>query len=152
MATGVFSTAILPDVKPDDVTMIQYTSGTTGFPKGVQLHHRGLVNNGAHVSELMENQDGEVSIVMVPLFHTSGCVLGVLGAVAKKLTMVLMEAFEPGLVLELIESYAVNTTGGVPAMLVSMLEHTEFASRDLSSLSKLSAGGVYGACGISEAL
>jgi fatty-acyl-CoA synthase len=138
---GESSDIELPDVKPDDVTMIQYTSGTTGFPKGVLLHHRGLVNNGAHVNHSVGVEEGGVSIVMVPLFHTSGCVLGVLGAVSSCMTMVLVETFDPALVLELIETYKANTVGGVPTMLVAMIEHPEFVSRDLSSLTRVTSGG-----------
>ena len=70
----------LPDVDPTDPVMIQYTSGTTGFPKGALLHHRGLVNNGAHTScDRMGVGEGGVYVTMMPLFHTGGSVMAVLG-------------------------------------------------------------------------
>ena len=75
------ATAELPTVEPLDAVMIQYTSGTTGFPKGALLHHRGLVNNGAHTLERIGVRDGAVSITMMPLFHTGGCAMCVLGAI-----------------------------------------------------------------------
>ena len=83
--------------------MIQYTSGTTGFPKGALLHHKGLVNNGAHTLDRMGVAEGDVWVTTMPLFHTGGCVVCVLGAVAKRATQIVVEAFEPGLVLELID-------------------------------------------------
>ena len=72
--------AALPEVSPDDVAQIQYTSGTTGFPKGAELHHRGLTNNARFWAERMELRPGEVYVNPMPLFHTAGCGMGVLGA------------------------------------------------------------------------
>lgn len=125
------SDVTLPQVEPGDPVMIQYTSGTTGFPKGALLHHRGLVNNGAHTLDRMGVEEGAIWVAMLPLFHTSGCVLG---ATSKKATQVLLETFEPGLALELNETYRGNALLGVPTMLIAMLEHAAFASRDISSL------------------
>jgi hypothetical protein len=86
--------------------MIQYTSGTTGFPKGALLHHRGLVNNGAHTSaRSCKTPVGTTYLGVMPLFHTGGCVLAVLSALSKlRGPLVLVEIFEPGLALELMES------------------------------------------------
>jgi fatty-acyl-CoA synthase len=131
----------LPRVSSDDAVMIQYTSGTTGFPKGALLHHRGLVNNGAHTLDRMGVRDGSVWITTMPLFHTGGCVICVLGAVSKRATQVLVEAFDPGLVLALIESHRGNAMIGVPTMLVAMLEHPSFNSTDLSSIDSICSGG-----------
>ena len=131
----------LPEVDPKDSCMIQYTSGTTGFPKGALLHHRGLVNNGAHVGDRMGLPYQGSFILFVPLFHTGGCVGGVLGALGQRATVVLMEMFEPGLVLELIEAYEGNAISGVPTMLISLLEHPDFQTRDLSSIRCLVSGG-----------
>jgi len=131
----------LPEVKPDDAVMIQYTSGTTGFPKGALLHHKGLVNNGAHTQERMGVKEGSVWITTMPLFHTGGCVCCVLGSVARKTTQVLVEIFEPGRVLELVESYGANSMVGVPTMLIAMLEHPDFLERDISTLNRLCSGG-----------
>src|ERR1700688_2311896 len=131
----------LPAVKPTDPVMIQYTSGTTGFPKGALLHHRGLANNGADTAERMGVDPGDVFVTTMPLFHTGGCVCCVLGAVSKAATQVLLEAFEPGLVLELFATYRGNAMVGVPTMLVAMLEHASFASSDLSSVKAICSGG-----------
>jgi fatty-acyl-CoA synthase len=141
MQLGQDQSIELPDVKPDDACMIQYTSGTTGFPKGALLHHKGLVNNAAHVQSVVGLAAGSIHLTMVPLFHTSGCVLGTLGPVANRHTHVLLESFEPGLVLELIETYGINGSGGVPTMLVALMEHPDMQTRDLSSLRKFSSGG-----------
>jgi len=131
----------LVDPDPLDPCMIQYTSGTTGFPKGALLFHRGLVNNGAHTADRMGVSDGAVWVCTMPLFHTGGCVLGVLSGVSKRVTMVLVEAFDPGLVLELFDTYGGMAMLGVPTMLVAMLEHPDFASRDLSHVEAICSGG-----------
>ncbi len=131
----------LPNPDPDDAVMIQYTSGTTGFPKGALLHHRGLVNNGAHTAHRLGVEKGDVWVTTMPLFHTGGCVCCVLGAVSKQATQVLVEAFDPGLVLELFETYRGNTMVGVPTMLIAMLEHPSFGERDLSSIRAICSGG-----------
>ncbi|WOJ95334.1 AMP-binding protein [Congregibacter brevis] len=131
----------LPAVAPDDACMIQYTSGTTGFPKGALLHHRGLVNNGSHTLSIMGAQHGKTYMGIMPLFHTAGCVLAVLGALSKRSALVLVEAFEPGLVLELMEEYRAAAMLGVPTMLIAMIEHPSFAERDLSAVKALCSGG-----------
>ncbi len=132
---------VLPKVKPDDAVMIQYTSGITGFPKGALLHHRGLVNNGANTQERMGVKEGSVWITTMPLFHTGGCVLCVLGAVALRTTQILVEVFDPGSVLELIETYGASSMVGVPTMLIALLEHPDFQERNLSSLTRICSGG-----------
>ncbi len=141
IAAGNDRKIALPTVKPTDPVMIQYTSGTTGFPKGALLHHRGLANNGADTAERMGIDPGDVFVTTMPLFHTGGCVCCVLGAVSKAATQVLLEAFEPGLVLELFATYRGNAMVGVPTMLVAMLEHPSFASSDLSSVKAICSGG-----------
>jgi fatty-acyl-CoA synthase len=130
-----------PAVKPHDPVMIQYTSGTTGFPKGALLHHRGLVNNGSNTLDRMGVVDGAVWVTTMPLFHTGGCVLCVLGAVSKRATQILVEAFDPGLVLDLMGTYHVDALLGVPTMIVAMMEHPSFASTDLSSVKSVCSGG-----------
>lgn len=141
VASGDAFDGELPVIRPDDPMMIQYTSGTTGFPKGAYLHHRGLANNGWHVADRMGLPEGGVSVGVMPLFHTGGSVLAVLGAAAQKATLVLVEAFDPGLVLELIETYQGSTLTGVPTMMVAMLEHPAFESTDLSSVRAICSGG-----------
>ena len=134
-------TGDLPQVAPTDPVMLQYTSGTTGFPKGALLHHRGLVNNGHHVVDRLGVADGDVYVQTMPLFHTGGSAIGVLGCASKHLTQVLVREFEPGLVIELSQTYKSNTMLGVPTMLVAILEHSDFADANLSSLKALCSGG-----------
>jgi len=141
IASGQASDVVLPKVNSDDACMIQYTSGTTGFPKGALLHHKGLVNNAAHAQKVSQVEPGSYHLTMVPLFHTSGCVLGTIGPVANRLTHVLLEVFDPALVLELIETYSINTSGGVPTMLIALMEHPDIKTRDISTLQRFSAGG-----------
>ena len=131
----------LPAVEPGDPCMIQYTSGTTGFPKGALLHHRGLVNNGAHTIELMGAGKGSTYLGIMPLFHTGGCVLAVLSSLAKRARLLLVETFEPGFVLEMMESYGAAAMLGVPTMLIAMIEHPSFPERDLSSVQAICSGG-----------
>lgn len=131
----------LPQVGPADACMIQYTSGTTGFPKGALLHHRGLVTNGAHTLDRMGVDEGAVWVTTMPLFHTGGCVLCVLGAVSKRATQILLEAFDPGLMLRLSEEYRAHAFMAVPTMLIALLEHPDFPTTDLSSLRAVTSGG-----------
>lgn len=141
LASGADDSTALPEVRPGDACMIQYTSGTTGFPKGALLHHRGLVNNGAHTADRAGIEPGGAHMGYMPLFHTSGCVLAVLGALSARARLVLVEMFEPGLVLELIETYRARNMMGVPTMLIALMEHPDFPNRDLSSLQGLVGGG-----------
>ena len=140
-AGGPAADVELPDVGPDDPVQIQYTSGTTGFPKGAQLRHAGIVNNAAIWSDRIGVPDGASWLSPMPLFHTGGCVLGVLGSLARRATLVLMHAFEPALALELIETEGAWFIGAVPTMLIAMMDHPDLATRDLSSLSHVLSGG-----------
>jgi len=133
--------APLPDVTPDDIAQIQYTSGTTGFPKGAELHHRGLTNNSRFYAERIVLQPGEVYVNPMPLFHTAGCAMGVLGAAQSLAVHVPVLAFDPALVLELCETERAAVFGGAPTMLIAMLGHPDFARRDLSSLRVAVSGG-----------
>ncbi|MDQ8730469.1 AMP-binding protein [Bradyrhizobium sp. LHD-71] len=141
LAAGDAANPQLPAVKPTDPAMIQYTSGTTGFPKGALLHHRGLANNGAHTADRCGIKDGTIQITTMPLFHTGGCVCCVLGAVAKRATQVLLEAFDPGLVIQLAGHYRCDALLAVPTMLIGIMEHPAFATADLSSLKIVYSGG-----------
>jgi fatty-acyl-CoA synthase len=141
IAAGDDESVTLPVVSPDDPVMIQYTSGTTGFPKGALLRHRGLLNNGADTAERMGVDPGDVFITTMPLFHTGGCVCCVIGSVSKAATQVLIEAFDPAIVLEMFGTYRGNAMVGVPTMLVAMLEHPAFSTTDLSSVKAVCSGG-----------
>src|SRR6516225_4711133 len=133
--------AVLPEVTPDDIAQIQYTSGTTGFPKGAELHHRGLTNNARFYAERIGVQPGEVYVNPMPLFHTAGCGMGVLGAAQRLAAHVPVLAFDPALVLELLESERGAVFGGAPTMMIAMLGHPDFERRDLSSLRVAVSGG-----------
>jgi fatty-acyl-CoA synthase len=141
IAEGRSSDITLPEVKADDPCMIQYTSGTTGFPKGALLHHKGLVNNGAHTTKRMGAGEGDRIVTMMPLFHTAGCVVCVLGALGIHGTQVLIEQFDPGHVLKMIEKHKVKSLMGVPTMLIALMEHPAFTECDLSSLKFACSGG-----------
>ncbi len=131
----------LPEVLPDDPVQIQYTSGTTGFPKGAYLHHRGITNNARHTAERLRLDPGGVYINPMPLFHTGGCVLGVLGPVQREATLVNLLQFDPELMLDLCEQEKGTHMLGVPTMLIAMMEHPTFAGRDMSHLASVCSGG-----------
>jgi fatty-acyl-CoA synthase len=131
----------LPDVQAGDIAQIQYTSGTTGFPKGAELHHRGLTNNARFYSARIGLQPGEVYVNPMPMFHTSGCGMGVLGCVQSRAVHLPVLAFDPALALELCETERSAVFGGVPTMLIAMLEQPDLDKRDLSSLRVAVSGG-----------
>jgi fatty-acyl-CoA synthase len=131
----------LPAVRPEQAAQIQYTSGTTGFPKGAVLHHRGITNNARLYMRRLGTAPGDVYVNLLPLFHTAGCVMGTLGPVQHLATQVLMPFFDPALQLALIESERATSFGGVPTMLIALLEHPDFPKRDHSSLRSAWTGG-----------
>ncbi len=131
----------LPTVDADDPAQIQYTSGTTGFPKGVMLRHGAIVNNARLWVDRVGVPDGVGLLMPMPLFHTAGCVMGVLGALDRRARFVAMHMFDPGLYLELIERERPWFAGGVPTMLIAAMEHPDASRRDLSSWKSAVAGG-----------
>jgi fatty-acyl-CoA synthase len=136
------ATESLPEVRPGHPAQIQYTSGTTGIPKGAVLHHRGITNNArlSHVRALgLRRRD--VRVNSMPLFHTAGCVLATLSSIASLGTHVLPPFFDPALQLRLIESERSVVFGGVPTMLIGLLNHPDFTRTDLSSVRVAFSGG-----------
>jgi len=131
----------LPTVDADDPAQIQYTSGTTGFPKGVMLRHCSIVNNARLWVDRVGIPDGVGMLLPMPLFHTGGCVMGVLGALDRRAKLVLMPMFEPSVFLELIELERPWYSGGVPTMLIAAMEHPDASRRDLSSWKSAVSGG-----------
>ncbi len=107
----------LPAVRPEDPAQIQYTSGTTGFPKGAVLHHRGLVANAYLVHRRAEFPMHGTWLTALPLFHTAGCGMSVLGTATSRGTLVLGRFFEPGMLLAAAERWSADFIGGVPAMM-----------------------------------
>ncbi len=138
---GAPEQAALPEVSPDDIAQIQYTSGTTGFPKGAELHHRGLTNNARFFATRTGLQPGDTYVNPMPLFHTAGCGMGVLGVTQSLGVHVPVLAFDPALVLELLEAERGTVFGGVPTMMIAMLGHPDFGRRDLSRLRAAVSGG-----------
>ncbi|ATF13079.1 AMP-binding protein [Brevibacillus sp. HB1.1] len=121
-------------LSPDDVINMQYTSGTTGFPKGVMLSHVNIVNNAVKVAECQRLGSEDKVCIPVPFFHCFGCVMGTLACVATGATMVPVIAFDPGMVLAVVEAERCTALYGVPTMFIAELNHPTFAERDLSSL------------------
>jgi len=135
------SSVLLPEVGPNDAAQIQYTSGTTGFPKGALLRHGSLTDNAALYTVEAEIRPGDVYVNPMPMFHTAGCVMGALGTLHARATHVPVIAFDPGFVLELIERERGTALLGVPTMQIALLEHPDIATRDLSSLRASVSGG-----------
>ncbi|HEV2235186.1 MAG TPA: AMP-binding protein [Ktedonobacterales bacterium] len=114
---------------------IQYTSGTTGNPKGATLTHHNILNNGYLVARLQGFTERDRVCLPVPMYHCFGCVMGNLGAMTHGATMVYpAEAFEPGAVLETVQAERCTVLYGVPTMFIGELDHPDFASYDVTSL------------------
>lgn len=107
----------------DEIVMLQYTSGTTGRPKGVALRHRSLVNVAKLTVEAAALPDRPVCLNSLPMFHTAGCVIGTLGPLWAGGTIVLSERFSPGSVLDAMRREAVNVVFYVPAVLSALVDH-----------------------------
>jgi fatty-acyl-CoA synthase len=131
----------LPEVRPGDAAQIQYTSGTTGFPKGALLHHRGLVTNARFMIDRAQLPYHGGLVSAMPLFHTAGCAMSVLGCAHQRARYVLCQLFDPGLVLTAAQDHRADLLAGVPTMLIAMLSHPEFDRFDLSRLSRVLSGG-----------
>jgi fatty-acyl-CoA synthase len=132
----------LPEANPEEVANIQYTSGTTGSPKGVLLTHRSLVNNAWGIGGWLSLQAADRVCVPLPLYHCAGCVCSALATLVRGAALILPSPqFDARAVLSVIGSEQVSVIGAVPTMLVVMLEHPEFESFDLSSLRVLWTGG-----------
>jgi fatty-acyl-CoA synthase len=119
---------------PFDVINMQYTSGTTGFPKGVMLTHSNIINNGRNIAECMNLTFQDRLCIPVPFFHCFGCVLGTMACVSVGATMVPVLEFDALEVLKTVEKERCTGLHGVPTMFIAELNHPEFSSFDLSSL------------------
>lgn len=119
----------------DEPINIQYTSGTTGYPKGATLSHHNILNNGYLVTEIMQFTNKDRLIIPVPLYHCFGMVMGNLGCITRGATIIYAsEGFEPEAVLATVEAEKATALYGVPTMFIAELEHPNFTKYDLSSL------------------
>jgi fatty-acyl-CoA synthase len=118
----------------DEVINMQYTSGTTGFPKGVQLTHANIVKNAFYIGECMELGPEDTVCIPVPFFHCFGCVLGTLNTVTHEGAMVPVESFDAEKVLQAVHEERCTAVLGVPTMFIAELEHPDFEEYDTSSL------------------
>jgi fatty-acyl-CoA synthase len=129
------TTVIRPAIQPEDVANIQYTSGTTGMPKGVLLTHRNQVNNGKFLARGMRYTERDRICVPVPMYHCFGCVIGTMSALASGAAIILPSwTFDARAALEAVATERVTSLYGVPAMFIAEREHPEFKSFNLSSL------------------
>jgi fatty-acyl-CoA synthase len=119
----------------DDPINIQYTSGTTGYPKGATLSHHGILNNAYSVGHLMRFTHEDRLVIPVPLYHCFGMVMGNLGCMTHGATMIYpSEGFDAKAVLEAVQEERATALYGVPTMFIAELEHPDFAAYDVSSL------------------
>lgn len=123
------------ELSPDDPINIQYTSGTTGYPKGATLSHRNILNNGYFTTELINFTQEDRLCIPVPFYHCFGMVMGNLGCATHGATMVIpAPGFDPEITLRAIAEERCTGVYGVPTMFIAMQNHPTFASHDLSSL------------------
>jgi len=120
---------------PDDPINIQYTSGTTGFPKGATLSHHNILNNGFFIGEMLRYTERDRVCIPVPLYHCFGMVLGNLAITTHGACMVYPgESFEPGAVLRTVQAERCTSLYGVPTMFIAELDHADFAKTDFATL------------------
>ncbi len=117
-----------------DVCNMQYTSGTTGFPKGVMLSHYNVINNGKTIGDGMDLSTADRMLIQVPMFHCFGMVLAMIAAVTHGSTMSPLAYFQPKRSLECITKEKITVMHGVPTMFIALLEHEDFASTDFSAM------------------
>ncbi len=129
------------EVRPEDILQIQYTSGTTGKPKGAMLTHRSTLNNARLMGARAGFGPEDVLLSAMPLFHTAGCVCNVMGMLASGGCVTVLDGFEPGAMLEQWERRGATVINGVPTMYSRMLDHPDFAQRRTDSLRIAFMGG-----------
>ena len=119
-------------VKPNDVCNMQYTSGTTGFPKGVMLTHRNIVNNGKTIGDRMDLSTADRMMIQVPMFHCFGMVLSMTSMMTHGGTLCPMPYFSPKSSLACVNDEHITCFNGVPTMFIAMFNHADFAKTDFS--------------------
>ena len=122
------------ELDPHDVVNMQYTSGTTGFPKGVMLTHYNIGNNGYWIGANQALGPKDKVCLTVPLFHCFGCVLGVLAAINHGSALVILESFDPVAAMAAVESEGCTALYGVPTMFIAMLQHKLFSKFNFKTL------------------
>ena len=122
------------ELSHEDVINMIYTSGTTGFPKGVMLTHYNLVNNGMAIGDCMKLTPDDRLLIVVPLFHCFGCVLGVMASFTHATAMILVDHFNPVKVMDALIAEQCTAVHGVPTMFISMLEDPDFHQYDFSHM------------------
>jgi len=127
--------------KPYDPVQIQYTSGTTGFPKGALLHHHGLIRNGIDTMKRGGVEHGDKLVHNMPLFHTTGCAILILGGLGVGSSILLAPMFDPAMIANVIEKEHTRFIMGVPTMLVALIEEIRRNGQDVSSIERIMSGG-----------
>ncbi|TQD29211.1 AMP-binding protein [Methanolobus vulcani] len=125
---------IMETLDKDDVTNMQYTSGTTGFPKGVMLTHYNILNNGLSIGDRQKFTNNDRLCLPVPLFHCFGIVLGVMAILTHGGTLVMLEVYDPLLVLAAVQKEKCTALYGVPTMFIAEYTHPMFSMFDMTSL------------------
>src|SRR5207302_6642892 len=128
-------------VKPTDPAQILYTSGTTCFPKGAIQTQRAILNNGRIFALRWGIQQGEHLCTAMPFFHAGGCVLGIMASLGLGATLHPLIAFDPVKTMQVLSSERCGWFGGVPTMLLAVMQHPDFTHYDFSSLKSVVSGG-----------
>ena len=121
-------------VDKNDVCNMQYTSGTTGFPKGVMLTHYNVVNNGKYIGDHMDLSTADRMMIQVPMFHCFGMVLSMTSSMTHGTTMCPLPYFSPKSALACINQERITTFNGVPTMFIAMMQHSDFDKTDFSHI------------------
>ncbi len=124
----------MASLKSDDIVNMQYTSGTTGFPKGVMLTHKNIINNGRFIGDCMKFSEEDRLCIQVPFFHCFGLVLALMAAFSHWSSVVPVEAFSPSKSLKVLYDEGCTAVHGVPTMFIAMMEHEDFKKYQFTKL------------------